>query len=90
MANLIEQAGADHVIAMELHAQQIKGFFKDIPVDNLLGEPSLLQYVRSNIPDHKNSIIVSPDAGGVKRTTSFADALGLNFAIIHKGMLIWL
>ena len=85
VANLISKAGADHIITMDLHATQIKGFFKDIPVDNLLAEPLMLQYIRSNIPDYKNAVVVSPDAGGVKRATSISDDLGTDFAIIHKG-----
>lgn len=86
VANLITKAGADHIITMDLHAQQIKGFFRDIPVDNLLAEPLMLQYVRDNIPEYKQTVIVSPDAGGVKRATSIADELGCDFAIIHKGI----
>ncbi len=84
VANLISQAGADHIITMDLHATQIKGFFKDIPVDNLLAEPLILQYIRENVEGYNECVIVSPDAGGVKRATSISDALNLNFAIIHK------
>ncbi|KAI8326313.1 ribose-phosphate pyrophosphokinase 3 [Martensiomyces pterosporus] len=83
VANMLTVAGADHVITMDLHASQIQGFF-DCPVDNLYGEPSLLRYIRENIPDWKNAIIVSPDAGGAKRATSIADHLDLDFALIHK------
>lgn len=84
VANLLTRAGADHIITMELHAPQIKGFFRDIPVDNLLGEPLILQYIREHIEEHRECVIVSPDAGGVKRATSIADALMVDFAIIHK------
>ncbi|KAJ1818144.1 ribose phosphate diphosphokinase subunit prs4, partial [Coemansia sp. RSA 2599] len=83
VANMLTVAGADHVITMDLHASQIQGFF-DRPVDNLYGEPSVLRYIRENIPDWKNAIIVSPDAGGAKRATSIADHLDLDFALIHK------
>ncbi|CAJ0914246.1 1457_t:CDS:2, partial [Entrophospora sp. SA101] len=76
-------AGANHVITMDLHASQIQGFF-DIPVDNLYCEPSMLKYISTNIPNYKNAIIVSPDAGGAKRATSIADRLNLDFALIHK------
>lgn len=83
VANLITVAGADHLITMDLHASQIQGFF-NVPVDNLCAEPILLNYISSHIPDHRSAIIVSPDAGGVKRCTCIADRLDLDFAIIHK------
>ncbi|KAH0445925.1 hypothetical protein IEQ34_025244 [Dendrobium chrysotoxum] len=72
VANMITVAGADHVITMDLHASQIQGFF-DIPVDNLTSEPSVARWIRAKIPDYRDSIIVSPDAGGAKRATSLAD-----------------
>lgn len=84
VANLLSRAGADHMITMDLHAPQIKGFFKDIPVDNLLAEPLMLQYMLEGIEGCREAVIVSPDAGGVKRATAIADALGTDFAIIHK------
>uniref|UniRef100_A0A672G2J6 ribose-phosphate diphosphokinase n=1 Tax=Salarias fasciatus TaxID=181472 RepID=A0A672G2J6_SALFA len=59
------------------------GFF-DIAVDNLYAEPAVLQWIRENIAEWKNSIIVSPDAGGAKRVTSIADRLNVDFALIHK------
>ncbi|CAG8500149.1 10663_t:CDS:2 [Racocetra fulgida] len=83
IANMITVAGANHVITMDLHASQIQGFF-NIPVDNLYCEPSMLSYIKTSIPEWKNSIIVSPDAGGAKRATSIADRLNLDFALIHK------
>ena len=66
VADLLERAGANRVITMELHATQIQGFF-DFPVDNLYSEPLMIAYIKRNIPDWKNGIIVSPDAGGAKR-----------------------
>lgn len=66
VANMLAVAGCDHVITMDLHASQIQGFF-DFPVDNLYSEPLMIAYIKRNIPDWKNSIIVSPDAGGAKR-----------------------
>ncbi|KAI4877107.1 hypothetical protein NFI96_026463 [Prochilodus magdalenae] len=66
VANMLSVAGADHIITMDLHASQIQGFF-DIAVDNLYAEPAVLQWIRENIPEWKNCIIVSPDAGGAKR-----------------------
>ena len=63
---MLSVAGADHIITMDLHASQIQGFF-DIPVDNLFAEPAVVKWIMDNIPDWKNAIIVSPDAGGAKR-----------------------
>lgn len=83
VADLLTCAGADHIITMDLHDPQYQGFF-DIPVDNLYGRPLLKKYIQHNIPDYKNSVIVSPDAGGAKRATAIADSLGVQFALIHK------
>lgn len=82
MANMLQTAGCNHIITMDLHASQIQGFF-DVPVDNLYGEPSILRWIRLNL-DVANSVIVSPDAGGAKRATSVADRLETSFALIHK------
>ncbi|XP_058978842.1 ribose-phosphate pyrophosphokinase 1-like [Musca domestica] len=85
VANMLSVAGADHIITMDLHASQIQGFF-DIPVDNLFAEPAVLKWIKENITEWKNSIIVSPDAGGAKRVTSidvsmmFAEAVSMMFA----------
>lgn len=65
MANMLQTAGCNHVITMDLHASQIQGFF-NVPVDNLYAEPSSLKWIRENL-DHRNCVIVSPDAGGAKR-----------------------
>ncbi|KZP31359.1 phosphoribosyl pyrophosphokinase [Athelia psychrophila] len=83
VANMIQKAGCDHLITMDLHASQIQGFF-DVPVDKyLFAEPSAINYIRTNfhVPD---VVIVSPDAGGAKRATSMADRLGVDFALFHK------
>ncbi|KAH7398894.1 ribose-phosphate pyrophosphokinase 4 [Phaeosphaeria sp. MPI-PUGE-AT-0046c] len=82
MANMLQVAGCNHVITMDLHASQIQGFF-NVPVDNLYAEPSTLRWIRENL-DVKDCVIVSPDAGGAKRATSIADGLNLGFALIHK------
>ncbi|CCF60784.1 hypothetical protein KAFR_0L01740 [Kazachstania africana CBS 2517] len=82
IAKLLEAAGCDHIITMDLHASQIQGFFH-APVDNLYAEPTMLKYIRDNM-DLNNVTLVSPDAGGTKRVTSFADKLDLPFALIHK------
>ncbi|GAA5872982.1 hypothetical protein JCM1840_007288 [Sporobolomyces johnsonii] len=78
---LVNGAGVDHVITMDLHASQIQGFF-DIP---LYAEPTMLQYLRETMGrEIKNAVIVSPDAGGAKRASSMAAALDLDFALFHK------
>jgi ribose-phosphate pyrophosphokinase len=71
------------VVALDLHDPQYQGFF-DIPMDNLYGRPLLKRYIQQNIPDYKDAVIVSPDAGGAKRATAIADNLGMDFALIHK------
>ncbi|KAL1875757.1 hypothetical protein VTK73DRAFT_9818 [Phialemonium thermophilum] len=86
IANLLTCAGADHVVTLELHDPQYQGFF-DIPVDNLYARPLLKRYIQQHIPNYKEAVIVSPDAGGAKRATSIADSLdmrGVDIAIIHK------
>lgn len=83
VADLLTCAGADHIITMDLHDPQYQGFF-DIPVDNLYGRPLLKSYIAQNIPNYKQAVIVSPDAGGAKRATAIADSMGIDFALIHK------
>ena len=88
VADLLTAAGADHIITMDLHDPQYQGFF-DIPVDNLYGRHLLRKYIQHNIVRHTpggidGCVIVSPDAGGAKRATNIADALGIHFALIHK------
>lgn len=65
MANMLQTAGCNHVITMDLHASQIQGFF-NVPVDNLYAEPSTVRWIRAHL-DMKSAVIVSPDAGGAKR-----------------------
>jgi len=83
VANMLSVAGADHIVTMDLHASQIQGFF-DIPVDNLYAEPAVLKYIKTNIQNWEDCVVVSPDAGGAKRVTSIADKLNVEFALIHK------
>ncbi|KAF2202282.1 ribose-phosphate pyrophosphokinase 4 [Delitschia confertaspora ATCC 74209] len=83
IADLLTCAGADHIITMDLHDPQYQGFF-DIPVDNLYGRHLLRKYIQYSIPNYQKAVIVSPDAGGAKRATAIADALGMPFALIHK------
>jgi ribose-phosphate pyrophosphokinase len=81
VANLLETAGATRVIALDLHAPQLQGFF-DIPIDHLLGVPILGEYFKNkNLED---VVVVSPDHGGVTRTRKLADRLKAPIAIIDK------
>ena len=81
VADLITAAGAKRVITMDLHAGQIQGFF-NIPVDNLFAAPVLLNYIKENLKN--DTVIVSPDAGGVERARAFAKRLDTQLAIIDK------
>ncbi|GMG20521.1 unnamed protein product [Ambrosiozyma monospora] len=83
IANLLVSAGANHIITMDLHESHYQGFF-DIPVDNLYSKSLIQHYIVNYVPDYKDCVIVSPDAGGAKRATAIADTLGLPFALIHK------
>lgn len=83
VADLLQTAGADRVIAMDLHAAQIQGFF-DIPIDNFLGLPILVNYFIDEHLDGKDTIVVSPDHGGVTRAREFAKVLECPIAIIDK------
>lgn len=81
LADIIQTAGADRVLTVDLHSAQIQGFF-DCPVDNLYALPVIYEYLRSrNIED---LVIVSPDAGGVERARLLQNRLGGNLAIIYK------
>lgn len=83
IANLLTSAGANHIITMDLHDCQYQGFF-DIPVDNLYSKQLVQYYISNFIPNFKNCVIVSPDAGGAKRATAIADSMSLSFALVHK------
>lgn len=82
VANLIQSAGINRIITMDLHAGQIQGFF-DVPVDNLYGAIIFRDYVRHK-KGLKNPIIASPDIGGVARARYFANQLGLDLVIVDK------
>lgn len=69
IANMLQTAGCNHVITMDLHASQIQGFF-NVPVDNLYAEPSTLRWIRENLSVGE-CVVVSPDAGGAKRYVRF-------------------
>jgi len=81
VANLLMSAGANRVLTMDLHSQQIQGFF-DIPVDHLFASPVFFQYLatkRSN-----NLVVVSPDIGGMKMASAYADVLGATLGLVAK------
>ncbi len=82
VADMIQSAGAHRVITLDLHANQLQGFF-NIPVDNLYVAPVYAQHVKDNF-DLKNSIIVSPDVGAVTRSRQLARRLNMDIAIIDK------
>ena len=81
VANLLTTAGADRVVGMDLHAGQIQGYF-DIPVDHLSAIPILARHFKNIVGE--NTVIVSPDLGGVTRARTFANILDLPIAIIEK------
>jgi ribose-phosphate pyrophosphokinase len=81
LADLITTAGANRVLSMDLHAGQIQGFF-NIPVDNLFATPVLLDYMKKAYLN--NTVVVSPDTGGVERARAFGKRLGASLAIIDK------
>ena len=81
VANLLVAAGANRVLTMDLHAQQIQGFF-DIPVDHLYAAPVIYDYLKKkNIPD---LVVVSPDVGGLKMAHAYSQVLGSGLAIVAK------
>ncbi|MHC4323058.1 MAG: ribose-phosphate diphosphokinase [Planctomycetota bacterium] len=84
VANMITTAGADRVLAIDLHAHQLQGFF-DIPVDHLSGDLVLSKYFRDLKID--NLTVVSPDVGNMKTASRYADQLGGDLAIVHKRRL---
>lgn len=83
VANLLETAGATRVIALDLHAPQIQGFF-DIPIDHLVAEPLLTEYFKGKGFSSDELVIVSPDHGGVTRARKMADRMKAPIAIIDK------
>jgi len=81
VADLLEAAGIDRIVTIDLHAAQIQGFF-NIPADNLFGSILFVNYIKSkNLP---NPIIASPDIGGVARARQYADSLGYDLVIVDK------
>ena len=84
VANMITAAGADRVLTMDIHANQIQGFF-DIPMDNLLGNPIFVDYYAKKFGGMcEDMVVVSPDVGSVARARAFAQKLHMNLAIVDK------
>ena len=90
LANLLEKAGIDRLVVMDLHASQIQGFF-DIPVDNIYSFPVINQYFNEKYfnsislqEKQQKYVLVSPDAGAIKRTLKFAKLMKLNAVFMHK------
>src|SRR5437899_4357514 len=81
IANLRCAAGVNRVLTMDLHAQQVQGFF-DIPVDHLYSLPVLIKYLRQRLTG--KTVVVSPDLGGLKMASAYAQALSANLAIVAK------
>ena len=81
VANMLEVAGVERVLTMDLHADQIQGFF-DIPVDNIYASPVLLEDLRKK--NYSDLLVVSPDVGGVVRARALAKQLNTDLAIIYK------
>ncbi|KAJ3390850.1 Ribose-phosphate pyrophosphokinase 2 [Entophlyctis sp. JEL0112] len=88
VANMLQVSGVDNIITLDLHNTQIQGFFGK-PVDNLLAEPVISQYIHSALREFDSTgsargCVISKNAGGAKRVTSLADVLQLDFALIHR------
>ncbi|KAH0523482.1 hypothetical protein TsFJ059_008483 [Trichoderma semiorbis] len=81
LSNLLGVAGVKHVITVDLHASQMQGFFR-CPVDNLHAEPIIAKWIKRNVPNWREAVVVSKNPGGTKRVTSLADALKLNFGLV--------
>lgn len=81
VADMLEVAGVTRMVTIDLHASQIQGFF-NIPVDNLYGASLFIEYIKNK--DLKNTVIASPDIGGVARARYFAEHLGLDMVIVDK------
>lgn len=82
VADLLHTAGTHRILTMDLHAGQIQGFF-NMPVDHLFAKNVLIDYMRKTLPQ-ENTIIISPDAGGVERARSYAKTMEVSLAIIDK------
>ncbi|VDM40806.1 unnamed protein product [Toxocara canis] len=82
IADMICRAGATRIVSLDLYRKEIQGFFT-VPVDNLRASPFLLEYIRNDIPDYRNAVIVAKSPGVMHKATSYADRLKLSVAVIH-------
>ena len=82
VANLLVSAGANRVLTMDLHSQQIQGFF-DIPVDHLYASPVFFEYLKTGLR-RDNLVVCSPDVGGMKMAAAYADVLGASLGMVAK------
>jgi len=82
VADLLQRVGAQHAVVVDLHSPQIQGFF-DVPIEHLTAIPVLYEYIKNNLV-LKDPVVVSPDAGGVKRARDLANKLGCGIAVILK------
>jgi len=82
VANLLTAAGANRVLTMDLHSQQIQGFF-DIPVDHLYASPVFFKYIAENMKSDR-LVVCSPDVGGMKMAAAYADVLGAGLGLVAK------
>jgi ribose-phosphate pyrophosphokinase len=85
IADMLSTAGINRLITMDLHADQIQGFF-NVPVDHLYASSVFLEYIKNALPLH-NLVIATPDVGGTKRASSYSKYLGLPMVICHKSRL---
>ncbi|RKG80383.1 ribose-phosphate pyrophosphokinase [Corallococcus exercitus] len=83
VADMLEVAGVNRVVSMDMHAGQIQGFF-NMPSDHLYGSPVFLEDIRKRFPESSELVIVSPDAGGVERARAYSKRLNTGLAIIDK------
>ncbi|KFE72258.1 ribose-phosphate pyrophosphokinase [Hyalangium minutum] len=83
IADMLETAGVNRVVSMDMHAGQIQGFF-NIPSDHLYGSPVFIEDLRKRFPDPQEMVLVSPDAGGVERARAYSKRLNTGLAIIDK------
>jgi len=83
VATMVGRAGAHHLMMLDPHSPQLEGFF-DHPVDCLKVEPLFCRWIKQNIPNWRECVVVSPDEGGAKRSVMIANSLGLEFAMIHN------
>ncbi|KAM8879388.1 phosphoribosyl pyrophosphate synthase-associated protein 1-like isoform 2-T2 [Spinachia spinachia] len=82
LASMLAKAGLTHIITMDLHQKEIQGFFS-FPVDNLRASPFLIQYIREEVADYRNAVIVAKSPSAAKRAQSYAERLRLGLAVMH-------